>query len=224
MSVRKSVRFSLCIEIAYVKHLNDFCPNEKDEIWYSKHDYHRIKQEILYQIQFREKNGIPMNDSGHEAIFTLRGLESTLGIGQRRQNQRESVVAVLNEQVLQRSEGRGQFPDVIAMLYNVLSFPCQQKAWEMGVTDAIYVYGTGEECRALGCKNALCERMPMDTDTVYVVDTVMQQLLGQQGQQCCMSKPTAFTSIEDWLFDRYQRGGRLANFQRYYFNDCARVY
>jgi hypothetical protein len=154
--------------------------------------------------------------------FTFRGLETKAVQESRRLTQREARNAVLNEQLYQRAEG-SHLPEVIAMLYNVLSFPCQQEAFEVGVEDAVAVYhssdgmagaagvdGTTASTRAT--PKMLCERMPTDSDFVYAGETIVERLAleGTTTTNRFGERVVAIPSVEDWLFERFQKGEILA--------------
>lgn len=192
-----------------VKHLNDFHSEEKDQVWLSKKEYLRIKAEIYFYLR---KNDDDVFDT---VSFTFRGLETKTLQEQRRNNQREARQAVLNEQLFQRTE-KSHLPEVIAMLYNVLSFPCQQQAFEAGVEDAKAVYNSCDDntesnysTELRSTPQMLCESMPMDSEFVYAGDSIVERL-AQEEASINGGRTSAVPSVEDWLVDRFQKGELLA--------------
>jgi hypothetical protein len=216
--VVKKVQFSSNIEIIEIEHVNDMSIEETELRWISKTEFRRIKKDILFHIDLGQRYGVLCdnnNDSlfNHDhIIFTLRGIRSKNAQEERRQDQHQTVQAVLNEQFLQRSEGFRQNPDLIAMMYNVLSYPCQQRAFEIGMNDSLYVYGSYDQYKDNpNCKNVLYEDMPMDSDVFYVKDNIVHQLV-PQGQRM---NGGGNASVEDWLLERFQKGERMSNFRTF---------
>ena len=145
-------------------------------------------------------------------FLLLEGSDRKKAQEERRQNQHQTVQAVLNEQFLQRSEGFRLYPELIAMMYNVLSYPCQQRAFEVGMNDSLFVYGSYDQYKDNpSCENVLYEDMPMDSDVFYVKENIVQHLV-PQGHSI---KNDGNTSVEDWLLERFQKGERLSNFRTF---------
>ena len=140
----------------------------------------------------------------------MRGIKSEWESRQRRQDQREATDVVMNEQLLQQSEeatmaSRAKCPEVIAMLYHLLSFSNQRRALERGLYDAAAVYGSNTEYQMLGAtKNALFEsHHGRDSESMLVDEGIMKSLMAKEN---C----SGHASVEDWLFERYQKGQRVA--------------
>jgi hypothetical protein len=233
---RKSVSFNESVDVLEITHLNDIEDEEKEQIWLSKDDYARIKAEIYYHLR---RGGTRINSRRRESSdalidsssFTFRGLETKLLQQQRRSNQREATDAVLNEQLFQRTE-KSNLPEVIAMLYNVLSFPCQQHAFEVGVDDAKAVYsnnsnndvdekmdgaGTGTDVTvSRATPKMLFECMPVDSEIAYAGDSIVERLAQEEASYCnrigvdAGSPLATIASVEDWLVERFQMGKLLA--------------
>lgn len=231
---RKTVSFSESVDVLEVKHLNDIDDEEREQTWFSKDDYARIKAEIYYHLQRKgSRANPPRRENNTEVLvdtsnFTFRGLETKSLQQQRRHNQREARDAVLNEQLFQRTE-KSHLPEVIAMLYNVLSFPCQQHAFEVGVQDAKTVYSnssngdddmmedTGHEVRlSQATPQMLFECMPMDSEIVYAGDSIVERLAQEEASYSNSIRSEAGSplatveSVEDWLVERFQIGKLLA--------------
>jgi hypothetical protein len=207
------VTFSDDVVVNETEHFRDMSPEERAARWFTRDDFWFIKMDVLDHMKVGRHFGWEaihhgerafINSNGDVAVVTMRGIRSETSSRQRRYDQQETTRAVLNEQMLQRTEGMSPLPDVIAMLYNLMSFSCQQRALEMGHKDAVCVYGDPENYQKLeGIKNVLCEPMPMDSDMLCVEESFVQHL-AQRG--LC----SAANSIEDWLFERYQKGQQLA--------------
>jgi hypothetical protein len=210
---RKSVTFSDDIKVAETENIHDMTIEEKAARWFTRDDFWMIKMDVMDHIKVGRHFGWKssshaertfINSNGDVAILTMRGIRSEASSRQRRYDQQETTRAVLNEQMLQRIEGTSYLPEVIAMLYNLMSFSCQQRALEIGIKDALCVYGREEYYQHKHfTKNALCQPVPMDSDMLCVEESFVDRL-AQQGQS------NATISIEDWLFERYQRGQQLA--------------
>eukprot|EP00539_Tryblionella_compressa_P011636 CAMPEP_0178810118 /NCGR_PEP_ID=MMETSP0745-20121128/18494_1 /TAXON_ID=913974 /ORGANISM="Nitzschia punctata, Strain CCMP561" /LENGTH=333 /DNA_ID=CAMNT_0020470567 /DNA_START=116 /DNA_END=1117 /DNA_ORIENTATION=- len=234
----KRVRFSPCLHVREIEHINDFSVKDMVDRWYVKEDIQRIKKDNLFHIKLGSHYNFcsSTNDAnnlnnkwflnhGNDQI-TFRGLRSKMEHEQRRQNQQEAIHAVLNEQLLQRVEGgtHNLLPELTAMLYNVLSFPCQQTAFQAGVCDALAVYGTVEEYqRRTECQNPLFETMPMEScsDFFLVEDSIVKHVHQESrsnrrsnGNTTDKDDYEMVPSVEDWLFERFQRGEQLANFHQ----------
>lgn len=215
-STKKMVTFSDLIEVVETEHFRDMSPKERAVRWFTRDDFWWIKMDVLDHMKVGRHFGWDssshaertfINAEGNIAVVTMRGIRSEASSRQRRHDQQETSRAVLNEQMLQRSEGittTRHLPEVTAMLYNLLSFSCQQRALEMGFKDAMSVYGSEKDYQILpDTKNVLCEPMPMDADMLCVEESFVRHL-AERGLK------EAGNSLEDWLFERYQRGQQLA--------------
>ncbi|KAG7361561.1 hypothetical protein IV203_036662 [Nitzschia inconspicua] len=211
---RTTVTFSDHVEVMETDHIHDMSTEERADRWFTRDDFWFIKMDVLDHVKVGRFFGWELSDhnertfvnsEGNVAVITMRGIRSEASSRQRRHDQQEATRAVLNEQMLQRNEGTVHMPEIIAMLYNLMSFSCQQRALEMGFQDARCVYGTEQEYQLLEeTKNVLCEPMPRDSDVLCVEERFVEQLT-KRG--LC----DASSSIEDWLFERYQRGQLVAN-------------
>jgi hypothetical protein len=222
---RKNVSFNPSVDILEVKHLNDFDMEEKEQIWLSKEDYARIKAEIYFHLRRGVPSASQTQISDNNLIdtrnFTFRGLETKPLQEQRRHNQREARNAVLNEQLFQRTE-KSHLPEVIAMLYNVLSFPCQQHAFEVGVEDAKAVYSSSshddimadadddDATESRATPQILFECMPMDFEIAYAGDSILDRLASEEASSRNGCALATVESVEDWLVERFQMGKLLA--------------
>jgi hypothetical protein len=220
----KSVTFSEHVRIMETDHIHDMTPTERAARWFTRDDFWVIKMDVMDHVKvgrhfgwesFSHAERTFINAEGAVAIITMRGIRSEASSRQRRYDQQETTRAVLNEQILQRTEGTSHLPEVIAMLYNLMSYSCQQRALEIGFKDALCVYGTEEDYqRSEHTKNVLCEPVPMDSDMLCIEDSFVDHL-AQQGHR------DATISIEDWLFERYQRGQQLAQMRLCFENLTA---
>lgn len=213
---KKTVTFSDQIKVVETDHFHDMSPEERAVRWFTRDDFWWIKMDVLDHMKVGRHFGWEssshaertfINAEGNVAVVTMRGIRSEASSRQRRHDQQETTRAVLNEQMLQRSEVAStsrNLPEVTAMLYNLLSFSCQQRALETGFRDAMSVYGNEKDYQSLpDTKNVLCESMPMDADMLCVEESFVRHL-AERGLQ------EAGNSLEDWLFERYQRGQQLA--------------
>lgn len=212
----KTVAFCDDVKVVETKHVRDMTPEERADRWFTRDDFLMIKLDVLDHVRVGRHFGWEssshaertfVNANGDVAVVTMRGIRSEASSRQRRFDQQETTRAVLNEQMLQRSEGGAtHLPEVIAMLYNLMSHSGQQRALEVGTKDALCVYGTeGDYQRMELTKNVLCESMPMDSDMLCVEESFAEEL----AQRWLCDSNT--NSIEDWLFERYERGQQLAD-------------
>jgi len=185
----KCVRFDSYVNVAETLHIDDFEPEEIDTYWLTKDDYGAIKAGARLTVNFKVRYGIIDDD----VEFCSRGLETKEDIHKRRRNQREAVESVLNEQCLQRAEG-SDLPELIALLYGVFSFPCHQDAHEKGVRDAMDVHEDYESCE-----------FPQIPENDNVAENVIERLAVEEK----ITGLEAFSSIEEWLIERFEKGQRL---------------
>jgi hypothetical protein len=224
---KRQVTFSSDVSTIETEHLNGISPEEKAKRWLCGEDYFRTKIDLLDHLKIGKHFGWNstngqyyggersfINTNGEVAIITMRGIRSESESRQRRHDQQETTNVVLNEQLLQRSEGMtsaAYSSEVIAMLYHLMSFSNQKQALERGLYDALCVYGTNDNYRKLGTKYVLFENENlMESETMLVDEGVLRRVMDQ-------GNCNGAVSVEDWLFERYQRGQRIAS--AYYDSD-----
>lgn len=194
----KRISFNSCVDFVEVPHLNEFSPEDIDAIWISQKEYTNIKMAVKQSVIFKVKYGIIDDD----LEFCARGLETKDDTVQRRLNQKEAVASVLNEQYLQRMETSvSDMPELIAMLYSVFSYPCQQRAHTLALRDAVDVDEThyGGHCE-----------VPFESEMPYPGDSVLQRIAEEEQ----ISLEETFSSIEQWLVERFEKGERFAEVSR----------
>jgi hypothetical protein len=192
----KCVSFSSRIDVVEIGRVDDYSPEEIEGLWLSKKDHDRIRTDAKQSVNFMVKYGIIDDD----LEFSARGLENEEGRVQRRRDHKEAIDSVLNEQYLQRSEG-SNLPELIAMLYSVLSFPCQQHAHILAIRDALDVDEThyGGHCE-----------IPFESEIPFAGESVLQLLAEEEK----ISIEETFSSIEEWLVERFEKAERLVNVSR----------
>jgi hypothetical protein len=192
----KYVSFSSWVDVVEIGRVDDYSPEEIEELWLSKKDHERIRMEARQSVNFMVRYGIIDDD----LEFCARGLEAEEDKEQRRRNHKEAIDSVLNEQYLQRAEG-SNVPELIAMLYSVLSFPCQQQAHILAIRDALDVDEThyGGHCE-----------IHFESEIPFAGESVLQ-LLAEEDK---ISIEETFSSIEEWLVERFEKAERLVNVGR----------
>ncbi|KAL3904550.1 MAG: hypothetical protein SGARI_004878, partial [Bacillariaceae sp.] len=212
---KRRVTFSDNVSSVETEHVNDISCEDQAKRWLCLEDFYRTKMDVLDHLKICKHFGWPccgertfVSINGETATISMRGIRSDLESQKRRQDQQATTKVVLNEQLLQRSEGvtgAVYSPEVIAMLYHLLSFSNQRQALERGLYDAVCVYGNSQNYHTLGAKHALFEEgQSMESDTMQVDEGLLRQLMAREH---CHGHAT---SVEDWLFERYQRGQRVA--------------
>jgi hypothetical protein len=187
----KCVSFSDRISAIAMIHINDYTQEEIDETWYQKEDYKNMRKGMKQSIKFMVKYGIVDDD----LEFCSRGLETVADAEYRRQDKNEAFAAVYNEQQLQRIEG-SDLSELIAMLYSVYTFPCQQTAYMQGVRDAQDVH----------IEYFACDEIPWEFDLAYAGESVLERMASEER----ISGEESFSSIEEWLIERFEKGQRVA--------------
>mmetsp|Transcript_48669 Transcript_48669/g.74045 ORF Transcript_48669/g.74045 Transcript_48669/m.74045 type:complete len:249 (-) Transcript_48669:25-771(-) len=190
----RRVSFSPWVDFVQVEHFRDLSPEEGHQMWYSKQEFAEIKSNMKQSINFMVRYGIIDDD----VEFCSRGLETREDKIRRRENQKEAVDSVMNEQYLQRAEG-GSLPELIAMLYSVFSFPCQQQAHTTALRDAHDV----DQTRPIDP-----QEVSLDPEMPYPGEGVLQLLAGEgrTGED--------LGSIEEWLVERFEKAERLVSSHR----------
>jgi hypothetical protein len=190
----RRVSFSPWVDFVQVEHFSDLSPEEGQQIWYSKQEFTEIKSNMKQSINFMIRYGIIDDD----VEFCSRGLENREDKLWRRENQKEAVDSVMNEQYLQRAEG-GSLPELIAMLYSVFSFPCQQQAHNTALSDA----HNSDQTQPIDPQEvSLDSEMPIPGEGVL-------QLLADEGRT-----GEDLGSIEEWLVERFEKAERLVSSRR----------
>jgi hypothetical protein len=115
-----------------VASLDDYTDEERHQTWFTRTEFAEIKtsyRDLIHRMSQREC----IQDTDN---CSIRGLEGRSHAGSKnRQNIIvASIVAVLNEQDLQKSEGRND-PDTLAIAYRVHSYHSLQAACIMGRRD-----------------------------------------------------------------------------------------
>jgi hypothetical protein len=190
----RRVSFSPWVDSVQVEHVSDLSPETVRELWYSKDEFAEIKSNMKQSINFMVRYRIIDDD----VQFCSRGLETRQDVIRRRENQKEAIDSVMNEQHLQRVEG-GSLPELIAILYSVFSFPCQQQAHSVALRDALDV----DQSREIDhCDVTLDPEIPCPGEGVL-------QLLACEGR---LSED--LSSIEEWLVERFEKAQRLVSLSR----------
>mmetsp|Transcript_36516 Transcript_36516/g.51618 ORF Transcript_36516/g.51618 Transcript_36516/m.51618 type:complete len:223 (+) Transcript_36516:87-755(+) len=129
------VSFHMTVSVRPSLHVNDFTDEEYFNSWYSPDEMADMKADIAPTLRM-VKNG--MNQLPPH--MTLRGLEfrSRTGAMKRRTNKTSAMMAVLNEQELQLSQGYWD-PEQIRKQYLSTSQACQKEAYARGLDDALEV-------------------------------------------------------------------------------------
>ena len=191
----KCVSFNDIISAIAVTHINDYTQEDINETWYQKEDYQNMRKGMKQSIKFMVKYGIVDDD----LEFCSRGLETGADRRQRRQNKNESFAVVNNEQQLQRIEG-SDLSELIAMLYSVYAFPCQQTAYMQGVRDAQDVHMDYFDL----------DEIPSEFDLAYAGESVLERMASEER----ISGEESFSSIEEWLIERFEKGQKLARMNK----------
>ena len=148
----RHVSFNHVLETVHIQPLHELNEDDRSAMFLTHKDYARIRQELKDGVRVRminhdqrrhrrqQKNQTVTDDSlyGEHFDFSMRGLETKSAQDRRRSNQRQARMAVFNEQALQKSQNES-IPEVIAMLYNVLTLPSQQHALKLAIDDAASV-------------------------------------------------------------------------------------
>jgi hypothetical protein len=191
----KCVSFNDTISAIPVTHINDYTQEDIDDTWYQKEDWKNMRKGMKQSIKFMVKYGIVDDD----LEFCSRGLETRADTIQRRQNKNEAFAAVMNEQHLQRIED-SDLSELIAMLYSVYTFPCQQTAYMQGVRDAQDVHMDYFDL----------DEIPSEFDLTYGGESVLERMASEER----ISGEETFSSIEEWLIERFEKGQRLARLNK----------
>ena len=193
-SRRRSVSFLPKISIRNVEHIRDFSNEDIQTIWYTTADYQEIKAENKQAVDLMVRYGVVDDD----LEFCSRGLETKEDISRRRRNKNESIGAVMNEQNLQRMETckGAMLPDLIAMLYSVYSFPCQQTAYLNAIRDA----------QDVGMDHIPVEDLPAEDNLALVGGDILVRMVEEER----ISSDETFLCIEDWMVERFEKGQILA--------------
>jgi hypothetical protein len=191
----KCVSLDDIISTIAVIHINDYTQEEINDTWYQKEEYRDMKKGMKQSIKFMVKYGIVDDD----LEFCSRGLETGADTEQRRQSKNESFAVVNNEQQLQRIEG-SDLSELIAMLYSVYTFPCQQTAYMQGVRDAQDVHFDYFDL----------DDMPSEFNLAYAGESVLERMASEQR----ISGEESFSSIEEWLVERFEKGQRVARINK----------
>jgi hypothetical protein len=190
----KCVSFNDRISAIAVTHINDYTQEDINETWYQKEDYQNMRKGMKQSIKFMV-NGIVDDD----LEFCSRGLETGADTRQRRQNKNEAFAVVNNEQQLQRIEG-SDLSELIAMLYSVYAFPCQQTAYIQGVRDAQDVHMDSFDL----------DEIPSEFDLAYAGESVLERMACEER----ISGEESFSSIEEWLIERFEKGQQVARMNK----------
>ena len=148
----RHVSFNHVLETVHIQPVHELNEDDRSAMFLTRKDYQRIRQELKDGVRVRminhnqrrhrrrQENQTVTDDplDGEHFDFSMRGLETKSAQDRRRSNQRQARMAVFNEQALQKSQNES-IPEVIAMLYNVLTLPSQQHALKLAIEDAASV-------------------------------------------------------------------------------------
>lgn len=134
-TIKKRTRFALSNnEMFEITHINDMSDEEVVGIWYEKHEYDKIKNDIVPIVK-RMMKGERIEETNE---LTIRGLEyrTRKGAIRRQHNKVESITAVLDEQDRQ-IEADINDPELLRQAYLEISVPCHREANDLGISDEI---------------------------------------------------------------------------------------
>jgi hypothetical protein len=194
----KSVSFhpDVVVSTIEVDHIRDFSDEDIQAIWYTPEDYKELKGEAKQSVKFIERYGIVDDD----LEFSSRGLETKEDVAERRRDTNESVQAVMNEQTLQLMEDGGSLPELVAMLYSVYSYPCQRTAYMNAIKDA----------QDVGTTYVPPEELPEEDNLALTGESILARMVEEER----ISTDETFSSIEEWMVERFEKGQILANLNK----------
>ncbi len=119
-------------------HVNDFSEDEVAMVWYTPDDFALMRKDRKETLALINAGQYP----GDDAHRCARGLEwaSRSGACARRRNKRSGWLAVLEEQLVQKTLDNFD-PQSIAMVYASATRHCLEAAYEMALADALELSG-----------------------------------------------------------------------------------
>ena len=122
-------------EIHFIKSFNEYTPEERKQLWFSRQEFDDISRSVLTLIELmRTTTMMPLDGSAD----CTRGLEIRTRAGAKRRKEvlRNGLTSVLQEQYRQR-QARICEPETLAILYRQHgAYQSQQAATNMGRRDA----------------------------------------------------------------------------------------
>ena len=210
----KHVTFNSWTDVVHIEHYRDLSKEEYEERWFSKREFVAIKSNLKRCIRLIERCDGIIEGNNYPEGFCSRGIETRVMVRRRRENHNEAVGSVLNEQYLQRAEG-GSLPELVAMLYSVFSFPCQQAAHSIAVRDALEVGRTTPESNQPSDNESSSSSSLLDSGMSYPSEGVLQRLAGQgRLVDGATTDDVNMASIEEWLVERFEKAERLVKVTR----------
>lgn len=132
---RNVVYFATNAVIHDTIHVSDISEEEKEGLWYNKHELRRIKDEakIIANMSVASNSEDAMKTNADPC---RRGLEAktTAGAKKRRQNRIDARAAVFLEQEIQEDDGLSD-PDTLAEIYFKYTEGCQVEAQLIAMRD-----------------------------------------------------------------------------------------
>jgi len=240
----RHVSFNYVLETVHIQPLHQLNEDDRSAVFLTREDYARIRQELKDGIRARmiihdqhrqQKKDRATNDPLYreDFDFSMRGLETKSAQDQRRSNQRQARMAVLNEQSLQRSRNES-IPEVIAMLYNVLTLPSQQHAFQLAIEDAASVIRNNEKktknikenhhTQTANCDNQVLygdqQSYTQDFEATSSSSSASSSDDGDIDDSMKLCEDVVFQlaklhnppiSVEDWLLGRFNCGRLMAD-------------
>lgn len=128
----RSIRFYEVVSIRSTIHLNDMTDDEIDDAWYTREEMTDIKRRMAAEVKHWVA-GKPMNEN-----LSTRGLEfrTREGSQKRKANKINAIMAVLDEQDLQKVRGIDYNPEGLRSVYEPHALRCLQAAQVLAMGDA----------------------------------------------------------------------------------------
>jgi hypothetical protein len=132
---KKSVSFLSFLKAITVLHINDYTEKEIENTWFSRTEYMVIRSDITRALVEMKQN--------HQEAPAARRLSQDKhwfcpcgpeGKERKRRVRHHAIAAVLDQQELQRKEGRYE-PDLLAQVYNSVTRRCHEAARMMGARE-----------------------------------------------------------------------------------------